>query len=163
MIDAIKGRKVINAIPHTEYDLEFNESEPMPMYAFYCLLGQEYETYRNNPELLTMYGRDVDYVLDTLHTLLNGFPEQDTSYYNDRTFNVRYGVKNDKNENEVKLARACFYFEGSTLYCSIQKGHCCEHNDYYTHIKYDPAFRCSWELDDLEWYGLVDVKEECDD
>ena len=160
MIDAIKGCKIINAVPHTEYDLEFNDSEPMPMYAFYCLLGQEYETYRNDPELMTRYGVDVDYVLDTLHTLLNGFPEQETSYYNDKVFNVRYGGKNDSG---IKLARACFYFEGSTFYCSIQSGRYCDGNDYYTHIKYDPAFRCSWKLDDLEWYGLVNVEEECDD
>ena len=160
MIDAIKGCKIINAVPHTEYDLEFNDSEPMPMYAFYCLLGQEYETYRNDPELMTRYGVDVDYVLDTLHTLLNGFPEQETSYYNTRVFNVRYGGKNDSG---IKLARACFYFEGSTFYCSIQSGRYCDGNDYYTHIKYDPAFRCSWKLDDLEWYGLVNVEEECDD
>lgn len=160
MIDAIKGYKIINAVPHTEYDLEFSDSEPMPMYAFYCLLGQDYETYRNDPELMTRYGVDVDYVLDTLHTLLNGFPEQETSYYNTRVFNVRYGGKNDSG---IKLARACFYFEDSTLYCSIQSGRYCDGNDYHTHIEYDPAFRCSWGLDDLEWYGLVNVEEECDD
>ena len=160
MIDAIKGYKIINAVPHTEYNLEFSDSEPMPMYAFYCLLGQDYETYRNDPELMTRYGVDVDYVLDTLHTLLNGFPEQETSHYNDRVFNVRYGGKNDSG---IKLARACFYFEGSTLYCSIQSGRYCDGNDDHTHIKYDPAFRCSWGLDDLEWYGLVNVEEECDD
>lgn len=149
---------MINATPHTEYDLEFNDSEPMPLYAFYCLLGQEYETYRNDPELLTMYGIDADYVLDTLHTLLNGFPEQETSYYNDRVFNVRCGCRND---SEVKLARACFYFEGSVLYCNIQSGHYATAD--CTRIKYDPAFRCSWDLDELEWYGLVNVEEECDD
>jgi hypothetical protein len=151
---------MINAVPHTEYDLEFNDSEPMPLYVFYCLLGQEYETYRNDPELLTMRGIDADYVLDTLHTLLNGFPEQETSYYNDRVFNVRCGGRND---SDVKLARACFYFEGSNLYCNIQNAHYCGNNSCHTRIKYDPAFRCSWELDELEWYGLVNVEEECDD
>ena len=153
---------MIKATPHTEYDLEFNDAGPMPLYAFYCLLGQEYETYRNDPELLTMRGVDANYVLDTLHTLLNGFPEQETSYYNDKVFNVRCGGRND---SEVKLARACFYFEGSVLYCNIQSGHdvTADCNKYGTRIKYDTAFRCSWDLDDLEWYGLVNIEEECDD
>lgn len=149
---------MIKAVPHTEYELAFHDEKPMPLYMYYCLLGQDYEVLRNDSTLLTYKGADADSVLETFRILLNGYPQQEDCYYDPsiRTFNVKF---ND--DGEVKLARACFYFDDNALCCKIQRGHYGkDHGKRCTHIEYDPSYECCWNWDDLDWYGLVEYAEE---
>ena len=150
---------MIDAVPHTEYVLGFHDTDPMPLYMYYCLLGQDYEVFRNEPHLLTDRGENAERVLDTFHILLNGYPDQDDCRYYDkniRVFNTRHG-----GDGEDKIARACFYFEDNVLYCNIQRGHYGkDHIDTRKHIEYEHGYKCSWDLDTLDWYGIVKVAEE---
>lgn len=152
---------MIDAVPHTEYVLEFHDTDPMPLYMYYCLLGQDYEVFRNEPHLLTDRGENAEKVLDTFHTLLNGYPDQENCYYDKsiRVFNTRYG-----GDTEDKIARACFYFEDNVLYCNIQRGHYGEDcSDTCTHIEYEQGFRMSWDIEDLIFYGFIEDSEDYDD
>lgn len=143
--------------PVTHYELKFEESKPLPLYYFYTLVGQEYEVYRNEPEILRGRGEDVDYVLDVLRTALNGFPEADHSYHdnNMRVFNVHFG-----GDDEIKLARVCFFIEGDILRCNVQRGHYGEDcSNTCTHIEYEPGFYMSWNIEDLIFYGFIEDSE----
>ena len=147
--------------PVTHYELKFEKGKPLPLYYLYTLVGQEYEVYRNEPEILRGRGEDVDYVLDVLRTALNGFPEADHSYHNNdmRVFNVHFG-----DEDEIKLARVCFFIEGDILRCNVQRGHYGEDcSDTCTHIEYEPGFYMSWDVEDLIFYGFIEDSEDYDD
>ena len=147
--------------PVTHYELKFEEGKPLPLYYLYALVGQEYEVYRNEPEILRGRGEDVDYVLDVLRTVLNGFPEADKGYYdnNMRVFNVRFG-----GDDESKLARVCFYIEDDILHCNVQRGHYGEDcSDTCTHIEYEHGFYMSWDVEDLIFYGFIEDSEDYDD
>lgn len=147
--------------PVTHYELKFEEGKPLPLYYLYALVGQEYEVYRNEPEILRGRGEEVDYVLDVLRTALNGFPEADKGYYdnNMRVFNVRFG-----GDDESKLARVCFYIEDDILHCNVQRGHYGEDcSDACTHIEYEPGFHMSWDIEDLIFYGFIEDSEDYDD
>lgn len=152
---------MIKCEPVTQYELKFEEGKPLPLYYLYTLVGQEYEVCRNEPELIRGRGEDVDYALDVLHTVLNGFPKADTSYYDNdvRVFNV-YFCDNGKN----KLARVCFYVEDDILHCNVQREHYGEDcSDTCTHAKYGPVFHMSWDIEDLISYGLIDDMEDYND
>lgn len=152
---------MIKCEPVTQYELKFEEGKPLPLYYLYTLVGQEYEVYRNEPELLRGRGEDVDYVLDVLRTVLNGFPKADTSYYDNdvRVFNVHFG-----DNGKSKFARVCFYVEGDILHCNVQRGHYGEDcSDTCTHVKYGPVFHMSWDIEDLIFYGFIDDMEDYDD
>lgn len=153
---------MIKCVPTTNYRLEFKEHEQMPLYVYYTLLGQEYETLRNEPELLRGKNVRPDYILDVLHTALNGHVKQeDTFYHNDtRVFNVRFGCG-----SETKLVRVCFYIDGNdSLGCNVQRGHYGKDcSDTCTHIEYEPGYRTSWGCDSLEYYGIVSYKEDYND
>lgn len=147
--------------PVTHYELKFEEGKPLPLYYLYTLLGQEYEVYRNEPELLRSRDEDVDYVLDVLRTALNGFPEADNSYHDNsvRVFKVYFG-----GDDEIKLARVCFYIEDDILRCNVQRGHYGEdRSDTCTHIKYEPGFCMSWDIEHLAFYGFIEDSEDYDD
>ena len=147
--------------PVTHYELKFEEGKPLPLYYLYALVGQEYEVYCNEPELLHSRGEDVEYVLDVLRTALNGFPEADNNYCDTdvRVFKVHF---ND--DDYIKLARVCFYVDGDTLRCIVQRGHYCEDcSSTYTHIEYEPGFYMSWDIDDLVFYGFIEDSEDCCD
>lgn len=151
---------MIDYVPVTHHELRFPKDKEMPLYEYYTLLSQEYETFRNEPYLLTERGEDADYVLDVLHTALNGFPHQESTYgdNNTRVFNVRFGA-----DDGTKLARVCFYIdtELDMLCCNIQRGHygedCSEH---CTHIEYEHGYHMQWGWDDLDFYGLINYEEE---
>lgn len=147
--------------PVTHYELKFEEGKPLPLYYLYALLGQEYEVFRNEPHLLTDRGEDADYVLDILHTVLNGFPETESVYYDTgtRVFKVQFG----SNEG-IKLARVCFYIEDDVLNCNVQRGHYGEDcSDTCTHIEYEPGYHMSWDVEDLIFYGFIEDSEDYDD
>lgn len=147
--------------PVTHYELKFEKGKPLPLYYLYALVGQEYEVYRNEPEILRGRGEDVDYVLDVLRTALNGFPEADHSYHNNnmRVFNVHFG-----GDDEIKLARVCFYIEGDILRCNVQRGHYGEDcSDTCTHIEYESGFYMSWDVEDLIFYGFIEDSEDYND
>lgn len=147
--------------PVTHYELKFEEGKPLPLYYLYALVGQEYEVYRNEPELLRGCGEDVDYVLDVLRTALNGFPKADNCYHDDsvRVFNVHFG-----GDDESKLARVCFSVDGDILRCNIQRGHYGEAcSETCTYIEYEPGFHMSWDVEDLIFYGFIDDAEDYDD
>lgn len=146
--------------PVTHYELKFEEGKPLPLYYLYALVGPEYEFYRNEPEILRGGGEDVDYVLDVLHTALNGFPEADSGYHdnNVRVFNVRLG-----GDDEIKVARVCFYIEGDILHCNVQRGRYSDTCTYGTHIEYEPGFYMSWDVEDLIFYGFIEDSEDYDD
>lgn len=147
--------------PVTHYELKFEKGKPLPLYCLYALVGQEYEVYRNEPEILRGRGEDVGYVLDVLRTALNGFPEADSGYHdnNVRVFNVHFG-----GDDEIKLARVCFYIEGDVLRCNVQRGHYGEDcSDTCTHIEYEPGFYMSWDIEDLIFYGFIEDSEDYDD
>ena len=147
--------------PVTHYELKFEEGKPLPLYYLYALVGQEYEVYRNEPELLRNYGEDVEYVLDVLRTVLNGFPEVDNSYnYSSvRVFNVYFG-----GDDESKFARVFFYIDDDVLKCSVQRGYYGQDcSDTCTHIEYEPSFRMSWNIEDLIFYGFIDDTEDYND
>lgn len=147
--------------PVTHYELKFEKGKPLPLYYLYTLLGQDYEVFRNEPHLLTDRGEDADYVLDTLHTVLNGFPEAESVYYDNdtRVFQVQFG----SNEG-IKLARVCFYIEDDVLNCNIQRGHYGEDcSDICTHIEYEPGFYMSWDVEDLMFYNFIEDSEDYDD
>ena len=147
--------------PVTHYELKFEEGKPLPLYYLYALLGQEYEVYCNEPELLRSRGEDVAYVLDVLRTALNGFPEADNSYHdnNVRVFNVHFGV-----DDESKFARVCFYIDGDVLRCKVQRGHYGEdYSNIFKYIEYEPGFYMSWDIEDLMFYGFIEDSEDYDD
>ena len=147
--------------PVTHYELKFEKGKPLPLYYFYALVEQEYEVYRNEPEILRGRGEDVDYILDVLRTALNGFPEADHSYHDNdmRVFNVHFG-----GDDEIKLARVCFFIEGDILRCNVQRGHYGEDcSDTCTHIEYEPGFYMSWDIEDLIFYGFIEDSEDYDD
>ena len=147
--------------PVTHYELKFEKGKPLPLYYFYTLVGQEYEVYRNEPEILRGRGEDVDYVLDVLRTALNGFPEVDNNYHDNsvRVFKVHFG-----GDDEIKLARVCFSIEGDILRCNIQRGHYGKDcSDTCTHIEYESGFHMSWDVEDLIFYGFIDDTEDYDD
>lgn len=147
--------------PVTHYELKFENGKPLPLYYLYTLLGQEYEVYRNEPELLRSRGENVDYVLDVLHTVLNGFPEADNRYYdnNVRVFKIHFG-----SDDESKLARVRFYIDGDILRCNVQRGHYGEDcSDTCTRIEYEPGFYMSWDIEDLIFYGFIENSEDYDD
>lgn len=147
--------------PVTRYELKFEKGKPLPLYYLYTLLGQEYEVFRNEPHLLTDRGEDADYVLDVLYTVLNGFPEADNSYHdnNVRVFNVHFG-----GDDEIKLARVCFFIEGDILRCNVQRGHYGEDcSDTCTHIEYEPGFYMGWYVEDLIFYGFIEDSEDYND
>lgn len=147
--------------PVTHYELKFEKGKPLPLYYLYTLLGQDYEVFRNEPHLLTDRGEDADYVLDTLHTVLNGFPEADNSYHDNsvRVFKVHFG-----GDDEIKLARVCFFIEDDILRCNVQRGHYGEDcSDTCTHIEYGPGFYMSWAVEDLMFYGFIEDSEDYDD
>lgn len=156
---------MIDYVPVTRYELRFPKKKELPLYIYYTLLGQEYETLRNDPMLLKECGEDVDYVLDVLHTALNGFPEHQSVYCDSdtRVFNVRFGAEDGK----TRLARVCFYIdnENDVLCCNIQRGnYSADCSDTCTHIEYEPGYIMQWQLDDLDFYGLLNYdKEELDD
>lgn len=141
--------------PVTHYELKFDKN-PMPLYVYYTLLGQEYEVMRHEPDLLTSRGVDADYALDVLETALNGYPRRDGN-----EFHVRYcdGM-------ETKMARVFFYIDEDTgdLSCSIQRGHYADNStENTTHIEYEPSYRTHWSLDDLMFYDFIpeeDVEED---
>lgn len=152
---------MIDYVPVTHYELRFPKGQELPLYIYYTLLGQEYETLRNEPVLLKERGEDVDYVLDVLHTALNGFPEHKPVFLDNdtRVFNVRFGV----GDGETRLARVCFYIdnEHNALCCNIQRGHYGPDNsDTCTHIEYEPGYVMQWYWDDLDFYGLLNYNEE---
>lgn len=152
---------MIKCKPVTHYELKFEEDKPLPLYYLYTLVGQEYEVYRNEPELLRGRGEDVDYVLDVLRTVLNGFPKADTSYHDNdvRVFNVHFG-----DNGKSKFARVCFYVEGDILHCNVQRGRYGEDcSDTCPHVKYGPVFHMSWDIEDLIFYGLIGDMEDYDD
>ena len=132
---------MIDYVPVTRYELRFPKKKELPLYIYYTLLGQEYETLRNDPMLLEECGEDVDYVLDVLHTALNGFPEHQSVYCDNdtRVFNVRFGAEDGK----TRLARVCFYIdnENDILCCNIQRGNYgADCSDTCTHIEYEPGY-----------------------
>lgn len=151
---------MIDYVPVTHHELRFPKGKKLPLYVFYTLLGQEYEVLRNDPFILEDKGEDADYVLDVLHTALNGFPEHDTLFPDEETrvFNVRYCDNNDM----VQLARVCFYIDkkNDTLCCDIQRGHYSrDYSEGCTHIKYESGYHMSWYWDDLDSYGLLNYNE----
>lgn len=156
---------MIDYVPITRYELRFPKKKELPLYIYYTLLGQEYETLRNDPMLLEECGEDVDYVLDVLHTALNGFPEHKSVYCDSdtRVFNVRFGAE----DGGTRLARVCFYIdnENDVLCCNIQRGNYgADCSDTCTHIEYEPGYVMEWQFDDLDFYGLLNYdKEALDD
>lgn len=147
--------------PVTHYELKFEKGKPLPLYYLYTLVGQEYEVYRNEPEILRGRGEDVDYVLDVLRTTLNGFPETDHNYHNNnvRVFHIHFG-----GDDEIKLARVCFFIEGDILRCNVQRGHYGEDcSDTCTHIEYESGFYMSWDVEDLIFYGFIEDSEDYND
>lgn len=156
---------MIDYVPVTRHELRFRKGEDLPMYIYYTLLGQKYEVLRNDPFLLKYRCEDPNYVLDVLHTALNGFPEHEPVFPDNdtRVFKVRYLDDNGK----THLARVCFYIDTyhDTLICDIQRGHYSPNNsDACTHIVYEPEYQMTWEWDTLDFYGLLNYnKEELDD
>lgn len=156
---------MIDYVPVTHHELRFRKGENLPMYIYYTLLGQEYEVLRNDPFLLNDRCEDPDYVLDVLHTALNGFPEHEPVFPDNdtRVFKVRYLDDNGK----THLARVCFYIDTDhdALICDIQRGHYGPNNsDTCTHIVYEPEHQMTWGWDTLDFYGLLNYnKEELDD
>lgn len=156
---------MIDYVPVTHHELRFRDGEDLPMYIYYTLLGQEYEVLRNDPFLLKDRCEDPDYVLDVLHTALNGFPEHEPVFPDNdtRAFKVRYLDDNGK----THLARVCFYIDTDhdALICDIQRGHYGPNNsDTCTHIVYEPGHQMTWGWDTLDFYGLLNYnKEELDD
>lgn len=156
---------MIDYVPVTRHELRFRKGEDLPMYIYYTLLGQEYEVLRNDPFLLKYRCEDPNYVLDVLHTALNGFPEHEPVFPDNdtRAFKVRYLDDNGK----THLARVCFYIDTDhdALICNIQRGHYGPDNsDTCMHIVYEPGHQMTWEWDTLDFYGLLNYnKEELDD
>lgn len=158
---------MIDYVPVTHYELCFPKGKELPLYVYYTLLGQEYEALRNDPSLLKDRCKDPDYVLDVLHTALNGFPEPESVFpdNNVRAFKVRYTDGCGK----THLARVCFYIDTDcdTLCCNIRRGHYGPDNnsDTCTHIIYEPGqMTWEWNSDILDSYGLLNWdKEELDD
>lgn len=156
---------MIDYVPVVHHELRFPKGEKLPLYVFYTLLGQEYETLRNDPFLLEDKNEDSDYVLDILHTALNGFPEHEpVSFDNDtRAFKIRYMDDN----GETHIARACFFIDTDhdTVCCNLQRGsYGPDNSDTCTHIVYEPEYQMTWEWDTLDFYGLLNYdKEELDD
>lgn len=151
---------MLDYVPITHHELCFQKGKKLPLYVYYTLLGQEYETLRNDDFLLERCGQDPEYVLDVLHTALSGFPEHDTVFPDEksRVFNVRYCDNNDM----IQLARVCFYIdkENDTLCCNIQRGHYGKDcSESCTHIEYESGYRMSWDWDDLDFYGLLNYNE----
>lgn len=138
---------MINAVPRVEYDLKFEKGKEMPLYMFYCLLANEYEFRREEPD----FHSNNDYALDCLHTLMNGYPRHDNVYDdNSRGFTVRFG-----NGGNTKVAHVTFYADGGdTLHAHIQRGILTK-NESSEKIVYEPSFHCSWDYDTLADYGLI--------
>lgn len=138
---------MINSVPHVEYTLKFEKGKKMPMYMFYCLLGNEYEFRREEPD----FHENNDYALDCLHTLVNGYPHHNHIYNDDvRSFTVHYG-----NGDNTKVAHVSFYFTDVDKLCAnIQRGTLVKH-DNSTETVYEPGFVCSWDYDTLADYDLI--------
>lgn len=137
---------MINAVPRVEYDLKFEKGKEMPLYMFYCLLANEYELRREEPD----FHPNNDYALDCLHTLMNGYPRHDNIYFDDiRNFTVKYG-----NGGNTKVAHVSFYTDGDELVANIQRGTITERENGEA-ITYEPGFICSWDYDTLADYGLI--------
>lgn len=138
---------MINSVPHLEYTLKFEKGKKMPMYMFYCLLGNEYEFRREEPD----FHENNDYALDCLHILMNGYPHHDSicdDYH--RSFIVKYG-----NGEKTKVARISFYTVGDDELCArIQRGTLTKTENGET-ITYEPGFVCSWDYDTLADYDLI--------
>lgn len=150
---------MIDYVPVTKYELRFPKGEPMPLYIYYTLLGQEYEILREEPHFLKRPEfPSPQYVLDTLRTALNGYPTQEyvtKDNTNTRVFNVRFG-----DEDETKLVEVYFRIdaEEDILECTISRGH---YKDGDTsHIEYEPCYALRWTWDDLDFYGLLNYNEE---
>lgn len=105
----------------------------MPMYAYYCLLGTELETYRDEGYEFPLN----DNLCNLLYVATHGFPEQYAPY----RFKVTYNNFDSKERQEVKIN---FCYTDDSLYCYLYP----ESEDGTREV-------LKWDIDTLDYYGLI--------